>query len=503
MNISRRRFLQLSTAAAISSFRPRLPADNQDLCRKLASDPLRPQFHLLPAHNWMNDPNGPIFFRSRYHMFYQYNPNAAVWGDMHWAHATSPDMIHWTHDSIALSPTPGSPDQYGVFSGSAVLDNGKPTVIYTGVQPPAQSSEATLRDGAHTWRETQCLAVAADDELRQWTKRAEPIIASPPPGMEVTGFRDPCLWRENERWMLILGSGFRNEGGAILLYSSRDLRNWTYLHPLVEGVPSGKTTSNPVDSGDMWECPDFFPLGNKHVLLISTMGKVRWKVGTYTNQRFTPEKEGLVDCGSYYAAKTMLDRDGNRVLWGWIPETRPEADLVAAGWAGVMSLPRVMSLSAGDQFQTRIAPAAAVLRDIYYRGSDTASLDRVRVENVAAEIKVRVQPRGAECKLLLQSEKRDFLTFSITNQAERRSIQVNTFSAPVMGHPHSPLDLHIFIDGSVIEIFANDAALTARSYQLPSGPLRLRLEGNADIQSLEIWHMKPISNDRLTGSLCA
>ena len=94
-----------------------------------------------------------------------------------------------------------------VFSGSAVLDNGKPTVIYTGVAPPASDAEATLRDGAHTWRETQCLAVAQDDDLRTWKKLPEPVIAAPPAGLAVTGFRDPCLWREGNQWMLILGSG--------------------------------------------------------------------------------------------------------------------------------------------------------------------------------------------------------------------------------------------------------------------------------------------------------
>lgn len=502
MAIPRRTFLQLSSAAALSSLCPQLPASDRELCQKLASDPLRPQFHLLPAQNWMNDPNAPIFFRGRYHMFYQYNPKAAVWGDMHWAHATSPDMIHWNHEPIALSPTPDGPDRDGVFSGSAVLDNDRPTVIYTGVQPPRTDSEATLRDGVHVWRETQCLAVASDQELRQWKKLPQPVIAAPPPGQEVTGFRDPCVWREGDSWMLILGSGFRNKGGAILLYSSPDLRTWTYLHPLVEGVPSGKHMTNPVDTGDMWECPDFFPLGNKHVLLISTIGKVRWKVGTYSSQRFTPEKEGVVDWGSYYAAKTMLDRNGNRILWGWIPETRPEADLVTAAWAGVMSLPRVMSLNARGELDTEIASDAAVLRGAHTRGRHAAGIDEVRIQNLAAEIKIQLRPRDAECKLLLQSEKQDFLRISITNQSDGRSLRVNNFLAPLMGDSDSPLDLHIVIDGSVIEIFANGAALTARSYGLASGPLRLKLEGNADIETVETWQMKPISNDRLTGSLC-
>ena len=502
MTVSRRTFLQLSTAAALSTFCRGLSEIDQQLCRKLAADPLRPQYHLLPAHNWMNDPNGPIFFGGRYHMFHQYNPNAAIWGDMHWAHATSPDMIHWTHDPIALSPTAGGPDQDGVFSGSAVLDNGRPTIIYTGVQPPRADAQATLRDGVHTWRETQCLAFATDSELRRWTKLPHPVIDSPPPGMEVTGFRDPCLWREDGRWMLILGSGFRNRGGAILLYSSPDLRNWTYLHPLVEGAPSGKQAANQVDTGDMWECPDFFPLGNKHVLLISTMGKVRWKVGTYRKQRFTPEKEGVVDWGSYYAAKTMLDREGNRILWGWITETRPDADLVAAGWAGVMSLPRVMSLGHRGELQTEVASAVAILRGPNSGATHTGGFDDVRIENLAAEIKIRLRPRAAECRLLLNSEKGGFLSLVITKQAEGRSLQVNKISAPLSGGSDSPVDLHIFIDGSVIEIFANGAAITARSYEIPSGPLRLRLQGAAGVQSVETWEMKPISSDRLTGSFC-
>src|ERR1700722_13993410 len=100
---------------------------------KLMGDPLRPQFHLLPRANWMNDPCAPRFFRGQYHMFFQYNPGAAVWGDMHWAHATSPDLIHWEHKPVALSPTPGSYDAYGCFTGSVLAGAEIPSILYTGV----------------------------------------------------------------------------------------------------------------------------------------------------------------------------------------------------------------------------------------------------------------------------------------------------------------------------------------------------------------------------------
>jgi beta-fructofuranosidase len=459
----------------------------------------------------MNDPNGPIFFRGRYHMFHQYNPQAAVWGNMNWAHATSPDMIHWTHQPIAISPTPNGPDADGVFSGSAVLDNGRPTVIYTAVAPPATDSEATLRDGVHVWRETQCLAVADDDDLRIWKKLPEPIIAVPPAGLTVTGFRDPCLWREGDAWMLTLGSGVKGKGGMVLLYTSPDLHRWTYLHPLIAGSASGQQAANAVDTGDMWECPDFFPLENKHVLLISTKGKVFWKVGTYANQRFTPEKEGVVDWGAYYAAKTMLDKDGNRILWGWITETRPDAELIAAGWAGVMSLPRVVSLSARNELQAEVAPVTHLLRaarTTLTRETPPAArqttLDALRIHDLAAELELEIHPKKDDFTIHLQTEGgEDLATISCANKSGIRELKVNSLSAPLPGSAGSPVHLHLFLDGSVLEVFVNKTvALTARIYQIPSGPLRLKLEDNTEIRSLDTWQMTPISTDRLTSSMC-
>jgi len=514
MPYSRRSFLKMSGAAALVpalTHSLHTSSGSDDLCRKLAADPLRPQYHLLPAHNWMNDPNGPIYFGGRYHMFHQYNPKGAIWGNMNWAHATSPDMIHWRHEGTAISPSPDGPDRDGVFSGSAVLDNGKPTVIYTAVAPPASPSEATLRDGAHTWRETQCLAVAQDDDLRSWKKLPDPVVAAPPAGRAVTGFRDPALWREGDKWMLILGSGTVERGGAIFLYSSPDLRHWTYLHPLVEGSPSGKKSTNPVDTGDMWECPDFFPLANKHVLLISTMGKVRWKVGTYANQKFTPEKEGVVDWGSYYAAKTMLDAAGNRILWGWIPETRPDSELIAAGWAGAMSLPRSLALNAQHDLETTVAPAARILRGKRSRVDRSQSaamrwkaLDTLALGNLSAELEVEVLPKADEFSLQMKSyEGAVFATIEFFIDTGQRHFRVNGVAAPLALPARSPVRLHMFLDGSLLEIFSDGATtLTARIYQNPSPLLHLALNGNAELTSLDLWQMTPISKDRLTGSLC-
>ena len=509
MTWTRRRFLRISGAAVAAPLFSKLSAGTKkepsELCQKLAADPLRPQYHLLPASNWMNDPNGPIYFRGRYHMFYQYNPKGAVWGNMNWAHASSKDMVYWRHEPIAISPTDGGFDSAGVFSGTAALDKGVPTVIYTAVAPPPTPEMATIREPGHLWREVQLLAVSHDDDLIHWDKSAEPVILSPPPGLDVAGFRDPFMWKDGNSWLLGLGSGVRGQGGKVLLYESADLRRWTYLHPLYESaVKTGKD--------DMWECPDFFPLGTKHVLLFSADGKVWWKVGTYKDRRFTPEKEGVVDFGAFYAAKSMLDEDGNRILWGWIPERRPEAEHSAAGWAGVMALPRLLSLTPDGELQSEVIEGIHKLRHGHTglpkeagAAARNQALESFRIEDLAAELSMEFRLRGNQpFTVRLRSEDGEsFAAVTCVNKDGGRELSVNGSAAPLPGSADSLVRLQLFLDGSVLEAFANGTtALTSRIYGIPKWPLVVRLEGDAVVDSLDIWRMQPISKDRLTGSLC-
>jgi len=199
MPTTRRNFLRsaaASTAIAALDKSSLVITPDDALRKQLAADRLRPQFHLLPAKNWMNDPNGPIYWKGQYHMFFQYNPNAAVWGDMHWNHAVSSDMIHWQHMPVALAPTPGWDDADGCFTGSAVDDRGTATILYTGVKRvPAE--RATLRDGTHNFREVQCLATSTDPQLRTWKKYPQPVI-QPPDDPQLAGFRDPFLFRQGD-----------------------------------------------------------------------------------------------------------------------------------------------------------------------------------------------------------------------------------------------------------------------------------------------------------------
>ena len=216
---------------------------------KVQQDPQHPSYHFAPPSNWINDPNGLIYWKGNYHVFYQYNPFEPAWGNIHWGHACSKDMLHWKHLPIALWPDPQYADAGGCFSGCAVNNNGTATLIYTGVYP-----------------ETQCLATSMDDDLINWKKHSQPVIPASPPGLQLEGFRDPCVWWEASEWRMALGSGIKGVGGAVLLYRSKDMINWQYLGSLFQGQ---RKLDKDLDSGTMWECPSFFPLDDKWVLIMS------------------------------------------------------------------------------------------------------------------------------------------------------------------------------------------------------------------------------------------
>ena len=510
MRIVRRDFVRaLGASGACASLPPPLwKSAPQDLRERLAADPLRPQYHLLPAKNWMNDPNGPIHWNGRYHMFFQYNPNAAVWGDMHWAHAVSEDMIHWRHLPIALAPSPGQSDADGCFTGSAVDDHGTATILYTGVKTVAPE-QATLRDGVHYFREVQCLATSSDPQLLTWTKWNQPVL-QPPTDPRLAGFRDPFLWREGRNWYLGVGSGLFKQGGRVLLYWSRDLRQWGFLHPLASGEWTGKESLNPVNSGEMWECPDFFPLGKKHVLLYSTAGRVIWESGVLDPKElvFHSERRGILDYGAYYAQKTQLDAQGNRILWGWIPETRPEAEFSAAGWAGCMALPRVLSLgSSGDVLMQTVPEVHALRAKSFIRQGPRAAVSQmalsaldVKIENLCGEILWSTAP--SRCTFILEDRSGPWWSVeSLPQGSSAARVTVNGISAEVPWASHPNLEFHLFLDGSVAELICNHMhAFTVRIYRPPNGPLRFRPNDGplGAFRSLHAWQLLPISPDRLT-----
>jgi beta-fructofuranosidase len=481
------------------------PGVDEEVRRKLASDRHRPQFHFLPPANWMNDPNGPIFWRGEYHVFYQYNPNGAFSGTKHWGHTVTSDLVHWKNLPIALAPSPGGPDKDGVYTGCAVIDGDRVTLVYTGIRP-----------------EVQMIATADTPDLMTWTKYSgNPVIAGPPPGMDATGFRDPCVWKEAGAWYMIIGSGFRGVGGAALLYRSPDLRKWEYLHPLYAGIMDKAAGPDVKISGQMWECPDFFPLEGKYALLTYTKGGQVYFIGDYSDHAFHPELEGRADFGCDYAAKTMLDGSGRRIYWGWIDERRTVESYKAAGWAGCLSLPRVLKLAPGNLLGMDPAPELTSLRANSTKFSSlpipsgesalisgvsgdcleiVAGLDAGGAEEVG--VRVRCAPDGSEQTVIAYNRVEQTL-FADTTRASQdpqttRGVQRGRFVLA----PGEPLMLRVFLDASVIEVFANGrACLTTRVYPTQADSLGVGLfanNGRAQLRSMEVWKLKPISSDRMT-----
>ena len=478
---------------------------NESPRNRLATDPHRPQFHFLPPANWMNDPNGLIQWKGLYHLFYQYNPYGPFHGTIHWGHAVSDDMVHWKDLPIALAPTPGGPDAEGCWSGCAVNHDGVPTLAYTGVHP-----------------QVVCLATSSDDLVR-WEKHpANPVIARPPEelGSHIQGqFRDPFVWKEHGSWHMLIGSKIEGRGGVVLHYRSVDLLHWDYLGILLQG---DITQTKPFWTGTMWECPNFFKLGDQYVIFFSVQSEPRdllyavYYIGYYDGQQFTPSLQSrLVHGSSFYAPQIMQTNDGRVVMWGWLKEGRRQSAVMEAGWSGVMSLPITLTLMPAGTLRIEPVEELKSLRGEHWHfenleiTSGTAgALGNIRggcleIETVfepdaAAEfgIKLLCSPDGEEQTRLVYNCRQKRLIVEPNESSLSTVVDRDMHKAPLSLDANGELRLHIFLDRSVIEIFANgDTCLASRIY--PTRPDSLGLElfarrGGAKVKSIKVWTLESI-----------
>ena len=215
----------------------------------------RPAFHLSARIGWMNDPNGFSFYKGEYHLFYQYHPFSSYWGPMHWGHAVSPDLIHWRNLPAALAPDMDY-DRDGCFSGSAlVLPDGEHLLMYTGV------SKETLPDGSTREVQSQCLALGDGTDYEKYAGNPVLDYRDLPENGSKFDFRDPKMWKKKDQtYRCVAGNCDDAHDGQVLLFSSPDGFCWKYEKVLA---------ANRGRFGRMWECPDFFELDGKQVLLVS------------------------------------------------------------------------------------------------------------------------------------------------------------------------------------------------------------------------------------------
>ena len=434
----------------------------------------RPAFHLTARVGWMNDPNGFSFYQGRYHLFYQYHPYSIQWGPMHWGHAVSGDLLHWEYLPAALAPDT-SYDEGGCFSGSAVeLPDGRQLLMYTGVQP--QLGENGTRQDI----QTQCLAVG--DGLNYGKYGCNPVMDEKdlPEGFSKTDFRDPKMYpNPSGGYDCVVGNRTDDGSGAILLYHSEDGFQWQFVTILDRCYN---------EFGKMWECPDFFPLDGKQILMTSPQDMTAlgmefhngngtiFLIGGYDpeNHCFERERVQAVDYGlDFYAPQTILAPDGRRIVIGWMQnwDTCVGGNPRGASWFGQMSLPRELDFRDGRVIQTPIRELDRLHgRRIAYM--DIPVQEEVTLQGIygrVIDMTVTVKPMASGCysqfRMKIASGSQHYTSITYTPMTSTLRVS-RSHSGSMRDFVHvrecfvrdqaGELKLRVILDRFSAEIFVND-----------------------------------------------
>lgn len=443
----------------------------------------RQKYHIMPQIGWMNDPNGFIYYKGEYHLFYQYHPYSAVWGPMHWAHTKSSDLINWSNLDVAIAPDENY-DMSGCFSGSAIEKDGKMYIMYTGHQDPG---------GFENLRQVQCIAISEDGVNFEKYKN-NPVIDTNqlPSDTIIQDFRDPKVFEKNGKYYSVIGSRYKDDCGQILLYSSSDLLDWKY-----EGVIARSNGQ----FAKMWECPDLFELNGKDVLIMSPQfleprGNEYWNrhstsymVGklNYETCEFDIEKTCEIDYGfDFYAPQTLIDDKGRRIMIAWMQmwdRNFPTNDL-NHNWAGCMTLPRELKLIDNNLYQMPVKELKNLRKDeVSYQNvniKETKSLEGIKGQNLELELEVDMKD-SKEFKMLLMKGNnqetvlkynKDESLFIFDRSKNGKDLggkeeTLRTYRQVNVDLIDNKLKLNIFIDTISVEIFINDGIKTMSSTVYP------------------------------------
>ncbi len=498
------------------------------LKERFHQDPQRPRYHFLHCEEgdaMPGDPNGAIWWNGRYHLFYIFQRKQLDQPKIvHcWGHASSVDLCHWEHHPTGLDVAPSDPDR-GIFSGNALVSReGIPTLVYHGVDIG------------------NCYAQSTDEHLLVWEKSKHnpivPLTKRGDPGFGKYDSWDPHCWLEGDSYFAIFG-GNPGTGSPSTLFRGSEIHQLKYVGPFLKN--------------DIWSqkeedvsCPDFFPLGNKHVLsCISHMRGARCFIGTWQNGEFSPEKHVRMNWpgGAFFAPESLEDDRGRRIMWAWCMDERAEVDRVSSGWSGVMSLPRLISLDSDGELA--IAPVPELERLRYQpkqvqnlrlmsseKTSDPAELDVSTIRGDCLELEIEmassdsryygVRVRSSEgreeettigydpkASMLRIDVSRSSLDPSIRYRSwclfrpsdtddANRSVQVQ--EVPLELRPGESLKLRIFIDHSMLEVFANGKQCTTQRIwpTLPDAN-RIRLfteSGEVHVPHVKAWNMAATTPD--------
>ena len=370
------------------------------------NEPHRPQIHFSPKEKWMNDPNGMVYYKGVYHLFYQHYPDSTVWGPMHWGHATSKDLVHWEHRPIALFP-----DSLGyIFSGSAVLDSfntsgfgreGKSPLVAIFTHHDPQGEKADTKTF-----QNQSIAYSLD-EGKTWTKyAANPVLKNP----GIRDFRDPKVswFEEGKKWIMTLATQDR-----ITFYSSPNLKDWKKESEFGKGLGA---------HGGVWECPDLFPMeydGQKRwVLLVSINpggpnggSATQYFVGAFDGTRFTPlqTETHWVDYGpDDYAGVTWSNTGRRKLFLGWMSNWQYANRVPTEKWRSAMTVPRELRLvKRGEQYLLSSLPVQEL--NAITRTTETAPFNQ------------KIKLTGPT-KLVLKGGKTTSFTITLSNDKGQKTV---------------------------------------------------------------------------------
>lgn len=488
------------------------------LLGRIGSDPARPRFHFTAPMGWLNDPNGVCQWDGVHHLFYQYNPSGGFHSRIHWGHATSRDLVHWTDQPVALAPEPG-PDADGCWSGVLVNDQGTPTLVYSG-----NAGDAEL----------PCLATGSAD-LLTWTKFPGNPVIGERPATGMSGFRDHCVWREGNRWRMLIGAGLTLQGGFAALYDSPDLRHWDYRGPLLGGSAHDRALDDPLWLGTMWECAELFRLdGNRdapldgarpgHDYLVFsvwnegvTKHALYWS-GSYVGDRFVPDALHRLDLGGrcFYAPQGYRDEAGRRIMFGWLQDARSIDRSVAAGWAGVMSLPRLVTERGDGTLMLRPAPEVDSLRGELLLDctepigpGPVLRFPEVTGDQFDLELEVELRPGagidvqlpgadlgdhcvgGVVLRVVRSSRGRLSVQLDRSATTDEPGIDVGPRGGQVPVGDDGATDVRIIVDHSVLEVFVNGVPLSARVHpEATTTSLGVRTVGAGATVAVRAWPMQ-------------
>lgn len=429
----------------------------------------RPAFHVTAPVGWINDPNGFSLFQGEYHLFYQYHPYSSLWGPMHWGHCKTKDFIRWTWLPCALAPDEAY-DGQGCFSGSAVEQDGKHLLMYTGVR------EREKEDGTKEVFQTQCMAVGDGTDYVKLQENPVILADSLPEGSSAADFRDPKIWREDGRFYAVIGSLDGDGSGQIALFSSADGTGWSFESIL---------DRNQGRYGKMWECPDFFTLDSRQVLIVSPQfmraeglefhngNNSIYFVGSYEKEKkcFLRKEARQIDYGlDFYAPQTLETADGRRIMIAWMKSWDNDLTPEGAGWSGMMTVPRELRLDGERLIQNPVRELETYRRNEVRhavrltREDGEKALDGIsgRVLDMTVELKagdyevfqIALAADSDSRTLLVYDRKRATLTTDRTWSGLRKD-QVCVRSAAVRER-EGKLKLRIVMDRFSAEVFVND-----------------------------------------------